>query len=114
VQRNRCNNAKTRKRRSFEEELAAAAKTAPKRIFAYVKRRLRPAANVPVLEGSDGQPLTSSTDRASALAAHFASVFASDQVSVTSSTSTAPAELDSLDCSIEDVRKLLANLDGTK
>ncbi|CAH8657915.1 unnamed protein product [Dicrocoelium dendriticum] len=114
VQRNRCNKAKTSKRRSFEEELATAAKTAPKRIFAYVKRRLRPIANIPVLEGSEGQPLTSSTDRASALATHFASVFASDQVSVMSSTSTAPAELNSLDCNIEDVRKILANLDGTK
>ncbi|CAH8587463.1 unnamed protein product [Dicrocoelium dendriticum] len=99
---------------TIEGVLRVGTKTAPKRIFAYVKRRLRPVANVPVLEGSDGRPLTSSTDRASALATHFASVFASDQVPVTSSTCTAPAELNSLDCNIEEVRKLLANLDGAK
>ncbi|CAH8566009.1 unnamed protein product [Dicrocoelium dendriticum] len=113
-QRNLCNSAKKNKRRHFEEQLALAAKTAPKRIFAYVKRRLKPAGDVPVLDGTDGQPLTSSTERASALAAHFASVFANNQVSVPSSTCTAFTELDSLHCGVEEVAQLLANLDGTK
>ncbi|CAH8603173.1 unnamed protein product [Dicrocoelium dendriticum] len=105
---------KNNQRRHFEEQLALAAKTAPKRIFVYVKRRLKPAGDVPVLDGTDGQLLTSSSEPAATLAAHFASVFANSQVSVLSSTCTAFTELDSLHGGVEEVAQLLAKLDGTK
>lgn len=88
--------------------------TAPNRFFAYVKRPLKQAGDVPLHEGSNGQPLTSSTECASALAAHFASVFVNDQVSVLSSMCTVLTELDSLACGMEEVCRLLANNDGKK
>ncbi|CAH8478195.1 unnamed protein product [Dicrocoelium dendriticum] len=113
-QRNLCNSTKTRKRRQFEEQLACSAKTAPKRIFAYVKRRLKSAGNVPVLVGSNGQPLSSNTERASALAAHFASVFATNQTSAPSSAVAAPTELTDLICNVAEVHGLVSCLDSTK
>ncbi|CAH8517265.1 unnamed protein product [Dicrocoelium dendriticum] len=113
-QRNLCNSTKTRKRRQFEEQLACSAKTAPKRIFAYVKRRLKSAGDVPVLVGSNGQPLSSSTERASALAAHFASVFATNQTCAPSSAVAAPTELTDLICDVAEVHGLVSCLDSTK
>ncbi|CAH8638517.1 unnamed protein product [Dicrocoelium dendriticum] len=113
-QRNICNKVKLIKRRKFEEKLATDARMAPKKIFAYVKRRLKPKGDVSCLEDADGHLLTSSSDRASALAAHFASVFANDAASIPISASNIPVELNSLVCDVDEVRLLLANLDGTK
>lgn len=66
------------------------------------------------MDGSDVQLLNSSTDCASALAAHFASILTKDQACVTSLSPTATTQLDSPDCISEDVCKLLASLDGRK
>ncbi|CAH8579601.1 unnamed protein product [Dicrocoelium dendriticum] len=89
-------------------------KAVPKRSFANMKRHLMPTRDVAVLDGSDGQALVSSTSCAFAFAAHFASAFADNQASVLRWTQIVLMELYSLDCKVNDVFKLLANLDGTK
>ncbi|CAH8481081.1 unnamed protein product [Dicrocoelium dendriticum] len=105
--------ATTQKRRQFEEDLATSAKTAPNELFTCMKRRLRPTSDVAVLVSIDGQPLTSSTERASVLADHFASVFTSGYAPMPSLTFAAPTQLEGLGCG-EDVRSLFTSLDGTK
>ncbi|CAH8436181.1 unnamed protein product [Dicrocoelium dendriticum] len=113
-QRNLCNAAKIKKRRQFEEELASSATTAPKRIFAYLKRQLKPGDDLPVLESLDGKTLISSAERADALATHFLTVFSSKPAAVSVPAQVAQVLLDSLQCDAVEVYQLLVNLDGAK
>lgn len=54
------------------------------------------------------------TERASVLVAYLASAFTNGRASVQSLTCAAPTELHTLDCGVEEVRNLLASLEGPK
>ncbi|CAH8589564.1 unnamed protein product, partial [Dicrocoelium dendriticum] len=111
-QRNLCNAANIKKHRHFEEELTSSATTAPKIIFAYLKRQLKPGGYLPVLETLDRQTLISSVERADALAVHFPTVFFSKSAAVPVPAQDAPVLLGSLQCAAVEVYQLLVNLDG--
>ncbi|CAH8482760.1 unnamed protein product [Dicrocoelium dendriticum] len=112
TQRNCCNSVKLQKRAAYETRLSANAKEAPKKVFAYIKRKLKPTDELPALENSLGALLTADKDRAIALASHFESVF--DSASPAFQCTQVDAKLDTVSCSEDQVRGLLANLDCSK
>ena len=84
--RNRCSLMKRQKRQKFEEKLSFESKTSPKRLFAYIRRRLNAPTVIPALRIGNSTAETG-IEKANALAAHYASVYVANQ-----STSTCNLE----------------------
>ncbi|CAM0512123.1 unnamed protein product [Fasciola hepatica] len=76
--RNQCTQMKREKRRIFEETLAMDSVQAPKRLFAYLRRRTRTTTAIPALQ--DGHSLgVTDEHKAEILARHYLSVYAPEQ-----------------------------------
>ena len=76
--RNRCSLMKRRKRQTFEEKLSLESKTSPKRLFAYIRRRLNAPTVIPALRFGNRTAETA-FEKANALAEHYASVYESSR-----------------------------------
>ena len=64
------------KRKQYEEQLALNSKSAPKRLFAYLRRRTRTESRIPLVS-PEGHPETP-TSKAEAFSNHYAAVYIDD------------------------------------
>jgi hypothetical protein len=115
VQRNLCNKMKHSCRAIYEEKLAESADSAPKIIFSYVKKQLKPVDELPLLE-DHGKVVSTDSERAELLLDHFNSVFhvPSSQTALEAVECPENPQWESLTCTTEEVRLLLSRLDSSK
>ena len=71
VQRNQCKYMLRSKRKSYERTLVEQVKTAPRRIFTYINRRLKKTDDLLVLKTSTNIPVKDNTGRANLFAEHY-------------------------------------------
>ena len=75
IERNSCTSLKINKRRTYEERLSVESVTAPKRLYAYLKRRTRAPSGIPSLVALN-ETAETVDDKADMLAKQYSSVYA--------------------------------------
>ena len=73
--RNQCTSMKRRKRELFERQLANTSQGTPKRLYAYIRRRVKSSSPVPTLKNSVGENIESDSCKAAVLAGQYNSVY---------------------------------------
>lgn len=115
--RNMCTLQKRAKRQEFEEKLAIDSIAAPKRFYAYMRRRTRAPTHMPTLQ-SDETDAETAEEKANVLAKQYASVYTDEPDVDTWERATRNATRDTENqthpISTEEVLLLLKNLDVTK
>ena len=110
--RNQCTTLKRKKRREYEESLAISSSTAPKRLFAYLRRRIKESNGVPpLIDKPSGNLLTSDYDKADALRLQYESVFTEDTLHPTEPLKLYDLQINDCHFNAADVGKLLSSLD---
>ena len=103
---------KRNKRREYEESLAISSSKAPKRLFAYLRRRTKESNGVPPLvDKSTGSMLNSDYEKAEALRLQYESVFTKDTSNPAETLLRCDLQIAECYFDVADVEKLLNSLD---
>ena len=103
------------KRKSYERTLVEQVKTAPRRIFTYINRRLKKTDDLLVLKTSTNIPVKDNTGRANLFAEHYWSIFSERTTNTDSDYNHEDGtQLLNIQCDETEVLTLLLNLDAHK
>lgn len=109
--RNQCTELKRKKRRSYEDNLAQQSVTAPKRLFAYLRRRTKEGNSIPpLLDPSTGIVIDSDDEKAKIFHNQYASVFSMERLPTEELPLLTNGRLEDCVFTICDVKRLLLKL----
>ena len=110
--RNKCSSMKLVKRKRYEDQLAVNSKVAPKRLFAYLRRRTRAESRIP-LTNTNGV-LETAQSKAESFAAHYSTVYLNETLPAPNLHHDHPFPWHEEPITVEEVTSHLRNINPNK
>ena len=109
--RNSCSTLKRQKRFTYERNLATTSSSAPKKLYAYLRRRTKTCNGIPPLQHPTGGLLEEDEEKAAILCSQYSSVFCMEDDNLTNIQARCDSVLNGFTVDPSTVEELLKSLD---